>query len=203
MNWTEGRSDGFAPSSAQRPPKATYPKHLPNPDTCDSSFRPTVRTPAQSPGGRNDMRNNRIDVKSGETVAVLTSATRKGGFILSSDQSRRDVDRSSARSTTMATCFTWCTTPGTERTVVSAVNSMFWGAKSSSSVTTGVPHGWTPLTKPTHERRQRPHISTACGTSSRGRRVERTSSVMYAGGAPASLFRSMDWGNIVGAVVDR
>ncbi len=121
-------------------------------------------------------------------VAVLVG-TRKGGFILSSDQSRREWSLSGPFND-HGDVFHMVYDSRNGGTVVSAVNSNFWGANVQLS------HDWGATWS---DAERSPRMSDGSGrTLDRLWHVEPGRSdelgVMYAGGEPASLFRSLDWG---------
>lgn len=127
-------------------------------------------------------------VKSGDVVVMV--GTRKGGFILSSDRTRRDWLLSGPFND-HGDVFHMVYDSRNGGTVVSAVNSMFWGANVQLS------HDWGATWL---DAEQNPRMSDGSDrTLERLWHVEpgrnNEPGVMYAGGAPASLFRSMDWGN--------
>ena len=128
------------------------------------------------------------NVRSGD-VAVLVG-TRKGGFILSSDQSRREWSLAGPFND-HGDVFHMVYDSRNGGTVVSAVNSMFWGANIQLS------HDWGSTWL---DAERNPRMSDGSDrTLDRLWHVEpgreNEPGVMYAGGAPTSLFRSMDWGN--------
>ena len=121
-------------------------------------------------------------------VAILVG-TRKGGFILSSDRSRRDWSLSGPFND-HGDVFHMVYDSRNGGSVVSAVNSNFWGANVQIS------HDWGATWS---DAESNPRMSDGSGrTLNRLWHVEPGRAdepgVMYAGGEPASLFRSLDWG---------
>ena len=121
--------------------------------------------------------------------ALILVGTRKGGFILSSDESRRDW-KLSGPFNDYGDVFHMVYDSRNGGTVLSAVNSIMWGPGVQMSHDLGAT--WS-------DAERNPKVSDGSGRAvsqlwhiEPGRESE--PGVLYMGASPASLFRSHDWG---------
>ena len=125
----------------------------------------------------------------GRNVALMVG-TRKGGFILSSDRSRRDWAVSGPFND-HADVFHMVYDARNEGTVLAAVNSIFWGANVQVSQDMG--RSWSDADRNPRMGDGSDRTLNRLWHIEPGRPDE--PGVLYAGGEPASLFRSRDWGH--------